>query len=282
MDKITTNFTTHSCRTDIVNDWDVLTNKKHISHINSGGATFYSTCAVGTELDSHVCNSLNYMCGLSSFDNESIQNNVPKINLFNRENASKYTIIVIKASYIIPCDHKITMTPEHLSSLTYLEDCNPANPVIEPCKDSTTFRLTRQVIPYVKSLTCQLKVSSFSNDTLNELENLEHYHIDNGILMERTKSNINHDDTTKSIKSILLYTNIPGGFFVSNITIIVNTKIPIFATPLISQLSTYGRYDTSESTKKTRKYFSVVEKYKELIDADVQDFFSLNIHCDQR
>jgi hypothetical protein len=203
------------------------------------------------------------MTALSSFADEERENLSPTINLFS--NGEKYTFIVTKADYLIGCDEKIKMTPEHISSMNYLSACNPGDPLIECGPDDCTFRITRQLIPYVKGLTCQLKASALSSDAIEDLSRIEGRHIDYGILMERTKRNKDNVDYARKVKSILMYTHVKGGFFVSHVTIIVNTQIPSFVTPLISQLTQFGYVDTSESTKKTRRYFDNKNNYADLI-----------------
>jgi hypothetical protein len=265
MNSLQVDFITYSCDTKITGEWYIHKDPVKCNHLNQGGAYFRSTCATGDKLDARICKNVNYINSLSSFENEEIDNNSPHINLFSSVDAAKYTFIVIKADYLVGCNDKVKLTPEHLSSMDYLSKCNPGNPLIQCGPEDTMFRVTREIIPYIQSISCQFKSSCLFRDQIVDLEKLEGHPIDYGILIERTKRNKNNVDYARKVKSVLLYTFVPGGFYVSHITIITNTQIPSFATSIVGQLAKFGYSDTSESTKRTRKYFDEKNNYEGLI-----------------
>jgi len=262
MDEISINFINNKSDSNFHPNWNLLT-PKNIKLINSGCNVFHSFCSNPQTLDYSMKNRLNCMINLSSYkDNEEYYTGIPKVDLYNMRNN---TLIVGKIDYIIPCEQKIQVTPEFVSDTTYLRSCNDSDVIFERTNNLRTFITKKTIVPYTEPSCCQLTSSELSKNDVMLISQHEGHNIDQIILLERTKQDTRKTDNIIKIKSLLCYTYIPDGFYISHINIALISHIPSFLTPIIDQLSHFIGISMSSIVRKTRNYYSHYDNYKSIM-----------------
>lgn len=252
-------------------DWDFFADKKAVWKLNRGDVLFCFGTKVGDALTKAEKHIVHKVVNLSSFDDETKENNVPYLDVYDEEDAKQYTCIITKVCYLIPGVPLEVLTPMAVSQRDYHRRCQPGNPTIwDDCDEPNVFRMTKKVIPYVFSITLQLKTSEVTDKdefkSLMDLDPRSTFAPDKALLMERTKRNINILDATRKAKSLLMYTKCNGGLLVQHYTVVLNTSIPALATPVLNNFSSYGAAEGLDTAKLTRAAFKEYAKdgYKAL------------------
>ena len=243
--------------TDVSLDIDDTAAKK----LESGECFFYFSCHPGPNHTEAQRSLIDKVINLSSFRNEVAENNVPFVNIYDPKDADKYTVIFTQAVYLLPKLTADRINPAFLSSVDYHVNCQPKGSVViaEECKDNM-FRFTKQIIPYLYSLTVQFNVSLLPKESLDLLSAELGVCFTHGILLERTKKNKGKVDSTAKVKSVLLYFPVDGGFLVHNATVVLNTFIPSIVTPIIEAFNHGGAVEVEETVEKTRKFIAKVQQ----------------------
>eukprot|EP00123_Amoebidium_parasiticum_P022147 comp8100_c0_seq1/m.3583 comp8100_c0_seq1/g.3583 ORF comp8100_c0_seq1/g.3583 comp8100_c0_seq1/m.3583 type:complete len:318 (-) comp8100_c0_seq1:251-1204(-) len=239
----------------IINDWRFLDRPKKIDYLNKGCALFSFCCRVGTELKPEEKKLVDLMINLSRYEDEVEVNNVPTCNIYDDADASQYTIILTKVAYMLPGIKISDITPELVASTEYQSKCVPGDPYVWPdMPDDTTFRITKTIVPWIYNITIQLKASTLAPQKLGPLSQMDDYPIHHGILMERTKRNAAVVDATRKAKSLLCYSEVPGGVLVTHVTCVLNTFVPSFLTYYIDSLGSFGCREGAATARLTRQY----------------------------
>lgn len=63
-------------------------------------------------------------------------------------------------------------------------------------------------------------------------------------------------DSTRKVKSVLLFHGAPGGVIVTSATLIANTSVPGVLARIVNSLPQKGARDVAETATRTRGYFS--------------------------
>jgi hypothetical protein len=240
--------------------WDFFADKKTIWRLNNGDVLFAFKTAVGNFLGDEEKHVVSHLVNLSGFADETKENNVPNIDIYNEEEAAKYTFIITKVTYLLPDVPLDVLTPTALSNRDYHRRCQPGSPTIyDGLADDRTFRMTKTIIPLVFKITIQLRASHLTNkDDLKHVEDLcpsKANKVDKAILMERTKKNIQVLDATRKAKSLLLYTRVEGGLLCQHYTVVINVSIPTFAAPVFNNFASFGAAEGLETANLTRNAF---------------------------
>eukprot|EP01064_Diplonema_japonicum_P017396 TRINITY_DN25508_c0_g1_i1.p1 TRINITY_DN25508_c0_g1~~TRINITY_DN25508_c0_g1_i1.p1 ORF type:complete len:349 (+),score=31.91 TRINITY_DN25508_c0_g1_i1:90-1136(+) len=248
-------FTNMSCKATITHEWDFHT-PENLTTLASGGSIYAFLCCPGSELAPDKLKYISNFINLSSFT-DPIQS-VP-IDILNPTEAGKYVVILNKAQYAMPTPIRAEdFTPSLVSNVAYQKACQPANPYVwTDTKEADTFRFTKTVIAVIYKVTIQLKVSVIPMEnyprlaaTLNDGVAVHH-----ALLLERTKRHVAYNDSTKTVKSVLLYHNSPaGGLLVTNITCICNTVLPGIISRVIDTFGSSGAQEVAETAERTRAY----------------------------
>jgi hypothetical protein len=78
---------------------------------------------------------------------------------------------------------------------------------------------------------------------------------DKVIFLERTKrTKGGAADSTVKCKSVIMYTAVPGGTFVSHVTVVVNSTIPSFVAAVVNNFTGSGAAEAAETALKTTRY----------------------------
>eukprot|EP01061_Rhynchopus_euleeides_P038300 TRINITY_DN65774_c0_g1_i1.p1 TRINITY_DN65774_c0_g1~~TRINITY_DN65774_c0_g1_i1.p1 ORF type:complete len:406 (+),score=97.45 TRINITY_DN65774_c0_g1_i1:51-1220(+) len=243
------------CKSKLLDEWKFL-REENISHLQSGGSLYNFICAPGPELPPAVMDDITSFINLSSFDDEL---RARPIDMSNPEDLGAHVFILNKAFYSMPHPVDVThLTPEILSSVKYQRACQPRKPKIwENVTDENTFRFTKSIIPFVYSITVQLKVSEIPRKHWERLSDdlYEGYEIHHALLLERTTRDIHYKDATRSVKSLLLF-HIPegGGALVASITAIANTVLPTMVAKVVDTFGSSGAVEVAETADLTRKH----------------------------
>jgi len=241
-------------------DWDFWGDKYSVYRLNRGDVIFSFKTSVGDQLGKAEKHIVNKVVNLSSFDDEVKLNNVPHLDVYDDKEASQYTIIITKLSYLLPDVPLDVLTPMAMSNSDYHRRCQPGSPTIwDDVTGEHTFRMTKKVIPYVFNITLQLKASEITNKdelkSVHELDPRKTYPVDKALLMERTKRNTSVIDATRKAKSLLLYTKVEGGLLVQHYTVVCNSSIPALAVPVLNNFSSFGASEGLDTAKLTRVAF---------------------------
>lgn len=242
-------------------DWDFFADKKAVYKLNRGDILFSFATKVGDSLNKDEKHIVHKIVNLSSFEDEQKENNVPFLDVYDEQECGKFTCIITKVCYILPGVPLGVLTPMAVSQRDYHRRCQPGSPTIwDDCSEKNVFRMTKKVIPYVFSITLQLKASEVTDEadfkTLLDLDRRSTFAPQKALLMERTKRNIQVLDATRIAKSLLLYTEVDGGVLVQHYTVVLNTSIPALATPVLNNFSSFGAAEGLDTAKLTRAAFA--------------------------
>jgi hypothetical protein len=224
----------------------------HRQVVERGGVMFSFSCTVSPdpyEIELAM-NVINRTC----FDDETRDNYVPHVT---RESLSDYTVVIARSCYLLPeIDLLAVCDPALMSSVRYQTACEPAGTRIwEEGNEKDSFRITKTVIPFLFSVTIQFRISVLKPDDVRELSSFLGIRVDGGLLLERTKRHKPPKvDRTVKAKSVLLYTKVPHGLFLSHLTVILQSSIPTVVSRVVHRFGSMGLAEVIETAAKTRSY----------------------------
>eukprot|EP01062_Namystynia_karyoxenos_P007802 TRINITY_DN12746_c0_g1_i1.p1 TRINITY_DN12746_c0_g1~~TRINITY_DN12746_c0_g1_i1.p1 ORF type:complete len:531 (+),score=161.14 TRINITY_DN12746_c0_g1_i1:105-1595(+) len=242
---------TVKCAPKLLSVWQFLGDPANVDHLRAGGALYAFHCGGGPTLTEVQREMVDSCVNLSSFDplpHEEVCAASPE-----------FIFILNKAVYLFPAYvHAELFTPEFVSSVEYQKRCQPGNPKIwTDCQEPDVFRFTKTIIPFVYKITIQFRVSALPRHQLHSLSLAlcEGLPLCRGLLLERTKRDKSHTDTTRCVKSLLLYHELRGGgLMVFSVTTVVNTSLPNIAARVVDNFGGSGAQEVAETADNTRKY----------------------------
>jgi len=211
---------------------------------------------------------LERIMNLSGYEDEVKENNVPRLHIRDRDDSYQYTICIQKSMWVLPNKKIEEITPERFASFDYMNRCQPVScRVWEPGtdyepEDEYTFRFTKSVIPYIYDLTIQFRVTEIDLDTLNILSDIDNLTIHKALLLERTKRDRTRVDSTRKVKSILMFHQLEEGILVSHITGVMNTVIPVLIANYLEAFHETVATEVAETAQGTRKYWLEEDRKK--------------------
>eukprot|EP01064_Diplonema_japonicum_P000971 TRINITY_DN10636_c2_g1_i1.p1 TRINITY_DN10636_c2_g1~~TRINITY_DN10636_c2_g1_i1.p1 ORF type:complete len:298 (+),score=46.69 TRINITY_DN10636_c2_g1_i1:68-895(+) len=239
-----------------VKDFNFLAKPEHTEDLQKGTAFYGFNCAAGGVLGSKEKDLIQRAINLTSFSPDS-DDQRPHIDMADPKDLNKYVFMLNKAMYVLPKVGKDDISPEILASSKFQKACQPgACKVWDDCDRADTFRLTKTIIRAVYKMTIQFKCTWVPREDLPDLMPLcDGLRIDQAILMERTKRDKTHQDSTVKVRSILLYHVLEdGGMVVTNFTCVANTSIPSVVARLVDKLGWAGASEVAETAERTRSY----------------------------
>jgi hypothetical protein len=226
-------------------------NHHHV--VEKGGVIFSFACTKSPdpfELDLAM-NVVNLSC----FADETRDNHVPHVT---REMLSEYSVVIARSCYLLPAvDLRVVCDPRLMSSAKYQIACEPEGTRIwDHDNEMDSFRITKSVIPFIFAVTIQFRVSVLKPTVLKQLSSLVGFRVDAGLLLERTKRHTPpKEDRTIKAKSVLLYTVVPHGLFLSHLTVILQSSIPSLVSKVVHRFGSMGLNEVLETATKTRHYW---------------------------
>eukprot|EP00457_Paulinella_chromatophora_P006314 gb/GEZN01006332.1/.p1 GENE.gb/GEZN01006332.1/~~gb/GEZN01006332.1/.p1 ORF type:complete len:426 (-),score=91.62 gb/GEZN01006332.1/:371-1648(-) len=242
--------------------WDFFQDSKDVNWLNQGNTFFRFLCISGSKIQPVDQEFVDKFVNLSEYKDEVKSNGVPHVNIFEKEEASKYTLLLAKNSYLFPKVVLTDLSPELIASNDYQTHCVPGVP---PTKiwgekeyeraNNRIFRLTRPLVPYLFNLTVQMQCSARRDEsTLAQLSQVAGVPVKLAIVMERTKQDISHKDGTAKAKCVLMYSEVRGGVLVTMVTCVLNTTIPSVVAPWLSSFGALGVKEAAQTAVLTRRY----------------------------
>eukprot|EP01065_Artemidia_motanka_P012832 TRINITY_DN17085_c0_g2_i1.p1 TRINITY_DN17085_c0_g2~~TRINITY_DN17085_c0_g2_i1.p1 ORF type:complete len:412 (+),score=142.65 TRINITY_DN17085_c0_g2_i1:55-1236(+) len=233
--------------------WNFLTDPSDVDVLRRGSSLYNFVCSPGTRLSAVERCMVASFIGLSAVGGATV-------NIHSEAEAAAHIFILNKAMYVLPPPaRRQLLTTQLLSSVEYQKSCQPGNPKIwTDVTDLDTFRFTKPIIPWVYSLTIQMRVSVLSDAQCRELSAVlcGGLPLCHGLLLERTKRNESYIDSTRCVKSLLLYHALAGGgLLVISCTAIANTTIPSIVARIVDSQRTQGALEVQETAERTRDYF---------------------------
>ncbi|KAG5504296.1 hypothetical protein JIQ42_06128 [Leishmania sp. Namibia] len=247
----------HSVDTAVVENetWDFLSVNGAAAALNEGRCIFRFMCGSLAEADPETRSIVDAVINLSSFADEVTENNVPKVNVYDNQDAAKYIGIHVKAMYMLPGITLKDVTKNLVVSTEYQRSCQPSENKIQDCEVADTFRLTMTVIRFVFSLTIQFKVSEITDQAvLKSLAVCDGMVPAKAIMLERTKRKIAKTDATAKVRSMLLYYPVNDGVLVNNHTVVLNTSLPKVVSKIMNSFGSQGASQAVQTAKLTRQY----------------------------
>jgi hypothetical protein len=232
-----------------------LSDPSHFEIIRKGGVLFSFSCSRILE-DPYDLDLILNTVNLSCFADETTDNYVPHITRQDLLD-SKYTNVIAKACYLLPgADLHFVCDPAFVASSTYQQACqSDSTYVADQVDEVNTFRMTRTVIPLIYYITFQFRVSALQRPDLDRLSNFLNLPVDGGLLLERTKrSKPPKQDRTRKTKSVLLYTKVPAGLYVTHLTVALQSSIPAIVAGIIHRFGGWGLAEVRETIGYTRQY----------------------------
>jgi hypothetical protein len=225
--------------------------------MSDGGCVFILRSAIGATLARGDKEYIDAITNLTHFKDETVENNVPIIDIFDPVVAETITAVMVKTQYVVKGWRAEQFTANFIASHAYQSACQPGKPAHVPDLPPGQMRFTKTIIPIVYKVTIQFDVSEVTDKAaISKLEETFGVRIDKAILMERTKRRIEIVDATLKCKSVLLYHNLADGSGVLIIcaTAILNTQIPAIAAKVLTNSSGMASKEASETAKLTRTY----------------------------
>jgi len=230
-------------------------------------------CFVGDEASDEQRKCLEKFVNVSCFEDEVKENNVPKIDINNNEDAGQYTFFLCKTMWLLPGikppNGLEDFNPKLLCKYSYGKQCQPDSctawkPGIdfEP-EDDTTFRITKNIIPYIFDITVQFKVSSVKKELLPTFTEMAGVPIHKAILMERTKRNKQVVDSTAKAKSLLLLHQLEHGVLVTHFTVVINSTVPKTVADTVNSFHKMAAQEVGITATRSRTYWAKRKKKKE-------------------
>ncbi|AYU77735.1 hypothetical protein LdCL_160020800 [Leishmania donovani] len=237
------------------NTWDFLSVSRAAATLNEGRCIFRFLCGSLAEADPETQGIVDAIINLSSFADEVKENNVPKVSVYNSEDAAKYIGIHVKAMYMLPGIMLKDITKDLVVSAEYQKACQPSENKIQECELDDTFRLTMTIIRFVFSLTIQFKVSEITDPAvLRSLAVCDGMVPAKALMLERTKRHIAKVDATAKVRSMLLYYPVNDGILVDNHTVVLNTSLPKVVSKIMNNFGSQGATQSVQTAKLTREY----------------------------
>eukprot|EP00760_Papus_ankaliazontas_P007392 PhM_4_TR13339/c3_g1_i1/m.17536 len=242
-------------------NWDVLTLSNAAEILQAGNTLMNFACRPATHLETRERELANLIINVNS--PLSGGDNYPSTDLYSKEDCDRYTMIVTRATYLLPNIHLEKMTPYYIASMEYQKGCIPGSPYLWPKQgtntddDLRTFRITKPLIPFVFSLVVQMRTTEITDaETLRRLEDVDKLPVSHAILFERTRRSANATDSTAKVRSILLYYALPDnkGVLVTNFTVVCNNFIPKIVAKVVQSFGSRGAGEVNETAQKTRKF----------------------------
>ncbi|GET87513.1 hypothetical protein, conserved [Leishmania tarentolae] len=237
------------------NTWDFLSVSCAAAALNEGRCIFRFMCGSLAEADPETQGIVDTIINLSSFADEVKENNVPKVNVYDNEDAAKYIGIHVKAMYMLPGIMLKDITKRLVVSAEYQNACQPPENKIQECEFEDTFRFTMTIIRFIFSLTIQFKVSEITDPAvLKSLAVCDGMVPARALMLERTKRNIEKVDATAKVRSMLLYYPVNDGILVDNHTVVLNTSLPKVVSKIMNNFGSQGAAQSVQTAKLTREY----------------------------
>ncbi|EPY25211.1 hypothetical protein STCU_06787 [Strigomonas culicis] len=249
---------TQSVHSLVINDsWDFLSKPTVPNALNEGKCVFRFMCSPMNAVDAETKEMINSFINVSSFKDEERENNTPRVDVYNAEDASKYIGIFVKAMYVLPGVKLPNITADCVASLEYQKACQPSGSKVEEGPTANSFRVTMSVIKFVFSLTIQFKVSEVTDpQTLLSFKNVDGMIPAKVIVLERTKRNVGKVDATAKVRSLLLYYPINDGVLVNSQTLVLNTSLPKVVSKIVNTFGSQGAAQSADTTKLTRRFLT--------------------------
>lgn len=240
----------------VTESWDFLSLPHTTNLLNSGAAFYRFVSKPCDQLDASSLEILDMFANVSSFANETVENNVPYLNCRDRADLSKYVVILAKAMYVLPGVRLATINKELLASLDYQRNCQAGETRFhDDVTTPFTFRQTKTIVKFLFSLVIQMKVSEITDpEALNRFKQFDGLIPAKVILLERTKKNSAKVDSTAKCKSLLLYYPINDGVLVSHATIVLNTSLPTMVSKILHTFGGQGAKENADAVRNTRRY----------------------------
>jgi hypothetical protein len=240
----------------VTDSWDFLSLPNNPAVLNKGSALYKFTSKQAHHLDSDSLDMLRMFINVSSFADETVENNAPRVNCDSHDDLSKYVVILAKAMYVLPGVRLGSINKELLASLDYQRNCQAGETKFhDDVTTPFTFRQTKTIIKFLFSLVIQMKVSEITDpQILNSFKEFDGIIPAKAILLERTKKNIAKVDSTAKCKSVLLYYPINDGLLVSHATIVLNTSLPGVISKVLHTFGGQGAKENADAVRNTRRY----------------------------
>nr|CCC92248.1 conserved hypothetical protein [Trypanosoma congolense IL3000] len=239
----------------VADTWDFLSRPDAAEVLNSGDVFFRFVCGVISGLSDDSLKMIDTLINMSSFKNELVENNVPKVDVYGDEKQRKCVAILVKTMNILPGVSLANITPELLASLDYQRNCQPGENKFEPIDTPYTFRQTKTIVKFLYSVTIQMKVSEITDpEMLCRFKDVDGMIPAKVLMLERTRKNTACSDSTLKVRSFLIYYPVNEGLLVNNQTIVINKSIPSVVSALLQTFGSQGASDAMKTASKTRKY----------------------------
>jgi len=243
--------------------WNFMSSPEAVESLREGNVLFACCAGACSVLSETEVGLIAAYQDLTAFADEGKDNGVLPFDVRCQTDRDSHIAILSKSQYMLqPGVDIASLTPEAYADFDYQRNIAPKGAKVhrrifdrdgKPYQGRDTFCCTKSVIPYVFSVTVQLKASLLSSRMLEELAPLaDGVPIARGLLLERTKQDRGHDATKRS-KQLLFYSSIPdGGTLVTHISFTAFTSLPSFARKLVSKLADAGRQEAEEVVTKLR------------------------------
>ncbi|KAJ9463301.1 aspartate aminotransferase [Diplonema papillatum] len=236
----------------------------NLVQLENGTAFYTFACMPGTALSKQDKDLISRTINLTAFpaDHEDFVANIDMEDPVELRNIFMLT----KAMYVLPQVSIDLLNPALLANIQYQNACEPGTcKVWEDCTEPDTFRITKTIVRGIYKMTVQFKCTLLPPEVFPSLEVVcDGLAIDKAILLERTKRDRTRaDDSTKKVRSLLLYHSLgSGGVVVTNFTCVANTSIPSLVARLADKLGWAGASEVGETAQKTRDYLLKPKKAK--------------------
>ncbi|KAJ9442409.1 aspartate aminotransferase [Diplonema papillatum] len=251
------------CRPKVLTGWNFYS-EENMRHLKEGGSLYNFICASGPALPPEVVAMIKTFITRTNFEGHP---HGSIINMDDEEQLNAHVFIFNKAQYVLPFPTDISdYTTKFISSVEYQKNCQPQNPKIwTDVKAPNTFRFTKTVIPYVYKVTLQMCVTELPPDVYELFRTAlcDGVEVHKVFLIERTKRDTSYVDSTKCVKSLLLFHKPKdGGVLITSITAIANTALPLVIAKIIDNFAQSGALEVSETAENTRKFLGAMHAAK--------------------
>eukprot|EP00756_Hemistasia_phaeocysticola_P056338 Hpha_TRINITY_DN3244_c0_g1::TRINITY_DN3244_c0_g1_i2::g.185757::m.185757 len=252
----------------ILNAWDFLGSDEGRKLLQDGNSLFACVAAPGKVLSDVERAMVATYIDFSCFGDEFEENGVLPVDMGNDKDLADHIFLLTKGMYLLPPGtNPESFTPGLWSSVDFQRSIAPAGcKVHDKVRDrdgkvidastAHTFCTSREVIPWVFSVTTQYKVSVVPKtqlETLGPLVGGGGISLRYALLLERTKQDRGQDPTKKA-KQVLLYHALPdGGLLVTQVSFSVFTSLPSVVRKVIDKIGVKGATELGEYVTKLRK-----------------------------
>jgi hypothetical protein len=244
---------------ETVDKWHFYSNTAK-NKLSNGNVFFSFKFFDGSDANHDDINLMEHIINLSMFKNENKENNVPHIDVKNREDISKYKYVLSKTMYLIPGLDINNIDIGIWSSKKFCEECIGNNASFEDIDEKHSFRMNKNIF-FWYSICVQMQLSEITNhDILHSMKSIAEFNAQHGILYERVKRNKEKIDNIAKAKSVLLFHNVPGGVILTDVNVVVINKfLPDFLLQFVDKFR-MSDSEIGEIIYRRRKY--ICEKYK--------------------